>query len=151
MDPNYTFTFDYILYYHMNNVMLSKIFLNFMWTSKLKLSRTLKKSFGNTSTLFEIVLNTPRNAPNYVCDLDPLSKLWSQMYMCTKWKSWSKPQRVQPRSVVFLPVLICSVSFRSFEPRSVAFLRVLVHIRSPEGIWTENLWGLGQTKGHTYN
>jgi len=30
MDPNYTFIFDYISHYHMNSIMLSKIFLNFV-------------------------------------------------------------------------------------------------------------------------
>jgi len=29
-DPNHTFIFDYISHYHMNSIMLSKIFLNFV-------------------------------------------------------------------------------------------------------------------------
>jgi len=81
MDPNHTFIFDYISHHHMNSIMLSNIFLGFMWTSKLKLSRRSKKYSKNTTKLYEISLNTPRNTPNYMCDLDPLSKVWSQMYV----------------------------------------------------------------------
>jgi len=67
MNPNHTFIFDYISYYHMNSIMLSKIFLNFLRTSKLKLSRTLKKYSKNTSTLYKIFLNAPRNTLKVKC------------------------------------------------------------------------------------
>jgi len=66
MDPNHTFTFSH---YHMNGIKFSNIFLYFVSISKLKLSKTLKKYFRNTSALCKIPLNTPRNAPNYMCDL----------------------------------------------------------------------------------
>jgi len=48
--------------------MLSKIFLNFVWTSKLKVSKT-------SLEIHEIPLNILRNTLNYMCDLDPLSKV----------------------------------------------------------------------------
>jgi len=37
IDPNHTFIFDYTSHYHMNSI------INFVWTSKLKLSKTSKK------------------------------------------------------------------------------------------------------------
>jgi len=51
------FIFDYISYYHMKTIMLSKIFLGFVWTSKLKLFKPPKKFSRNASPLYKIPLN----------------------------------------------------------------------------------------------
>jgi len=59
-------------HFHINNIMLSKIFLNFVCLSKLRLSKEILWKCNH------IILNTPGNTigntSNYVCDLDPLSK-----------------------------------------------------------------------------
>jgi len=79
MDPNHTFIFDYISHYHMNSIMFSKIFPNFVWILKPKLFKTSKKYSRNTSVLNKIPSYTPRNTLNYMWDLDPLSKIWSHI------------------------------------------------------------------------
>jgi len=53
-----------------------KLFLNFLWTLKLKLSDSSKKYSRNTTTLYEIPLNL-----NCMCDLIPLSKIGSHMQL----------------------------------------------------------------------
>jgi len=71
LDPNHTFIIGYISHYHVSSIMFYEIFLNFVWTSKLKLSKASKKYSRNTFASYKIPLNTPRNTPNYMCDLDP--------------------------------------------------------------------------------
>jgi len=39
----------------------------------------LKKYSGNTTALYKIPLNTQRNTLNYMCDLEPLPKIWSHL------------------------------------------------------------------------
>jgi len=55
-----------------------------VWTSKLKLSKISKKYSKNTSVLYKIPFNTPRNTSNYRFNLDPLSKIWSQIELKSK-------------------------------------------------------------------
>jgi len=78
MDPHHIiFIFDYISHHQMNSIMLSKIFLNFVWTSKLK--HHILIILEIYLSLHKISLNTPRNTLNYMCDLDPLFKIWSNI------------------------------------------------------------------------
>jgi len=58
----------------MNSIMLSKIF-KFVWTSKLKLSKTSKKYSENATALYKI-----RKETQITCDFDPLSKIWSHIH-----------------------------------------------------------------------
>jgi len=75
-------THSYLIIFHMKSIKLSKIFLKFMKASKLILYESSKKYSGNTTALYKILLNTLRNAPNYMCGLDPLSKIGSHLVYC---------------------------------------------------------------------
>jgi len=63
----------------------------------------LKKYSGNTTALYKIPVNTQRNTLNYMCDLEPLSKIWSHLslynsmrhyfHSCiiiANWRCWSR-------------------------------------------------------------
>ena len=39
----------------------------------------MQEYFGNPYAHKEMLLNKPRNTPNYMCDLDPFSKIRPQM------------------------------------------------------------------------
>ena len=51
----------------------------------LKLSNLCNKYSGNTYALVEIQLNICRNTMDFMCDLEPFSKIRSQIYMNASW------------------------------------------------------------------
>ena len=79
MVPNHTFLFHYIYYCNMNSIAFSTLFHIITWNLMLKLSKLCNKYSGNTYALVEIQLNICRNTMDFMCDLEPFSKIWSHI------------------------------------------------------------------------
>ena len=75
MVPNHTFLFHYIYYCNMNSIAFSTLFYIITWNLMLKLSNLCNKYSGNTYALVEIQLNICRNTMDFMCDLEPFSKI----------------------------------------------------------------------------
>ena len=46
-----------------------------------QITKLAKKYSGNTYETIEISLNTCRNTPNFMCDLELFPKIWSHSYV----------------------------------------------------------------------
>ena len=75
--PNHTFLFHYIYYCNMNGITFSTLFHIITWNLMFKLSQLCNKYSGNTYAWVEIQLNTCWNTMDFMCDLEPFSKIWS--------------------------------------------------------------------------
>ena len=67
----------------MNSIAFSTLFYIITWNLMLKLSNLYNKYSGNTYALVEIQLNICRNTMDFMCDLEPFSKIRSQFVVAS--------------------------------------------------------------------